>query len=152
MYHQEFEMCLSPRYFCFQIKTNIISWQYSSYLTQSLLFPFWNKTSNFYTKKRFFWVFIFVLFRFFKPTVCRVCFLKAIFLSLLHSYLSILNFFDFFFNFFVTGWEFNWMRIQVLPSPKSGIVFVHSPATISSTSSFRNCFDLFFCFLKLLVI
>ena len=42
MYRQEFEMCLSPRFFCFQIKTNIISWQYSSCLTQSLLFLFWS--------------------------------------------------------------------------------------------------------------
>ena len=42
MYCQEFEMCLSPRFFCFQIKTNILSWQCSSCLTQSLLFPFWN--------------------------------------------------------------------------------------------------------------
>ena len=64
------------------------------------------------------------------------------------------NFFDFFFNWFsdticVDGSLFlqflcHWMRIQVLPLPKSGIVFVHSPATTSSTSSFRNCFDLFF--------
>ena len=49
------------------------------------------------------------------------------------------NFLDFFLQFFC-----HWMRIQVLPSPKSFIVFVHSLATISSTSSFRNCFDLFF--------
>ena len=72
------------------------------------------------------------------------------------------NFFDFFFNWFsdticVDGSLFlqflcHWMRIQVLPLSKSGIVFVHSPATTSSTSSFRNCFDMFFVFLKLLVI
>ena len=42
MYRQEFEICISPRFFCYQIKTNIISWEYTSCLTQSLLFLFLN--------------------------------------------------------------------------------------------------------------
>ena len=66
-----------------------------------------------------------------------ICVDRSLFLQFLCHWMRI-------FGHNLCGWEFFSSTIKRFFLSLSGIVFVHSPATTSSTSSFRNCFDLFF--------